>query len=129
MTKGRATEASMLDNTQAPSTPPMMPGMRSRANNFQFTFLCSAWLMPEAAVVKVSTAWTLAEATAGGRPITLTSNVELIRPNAMPSAPSTSCAAKPIAMNGRIASIEASETSAISGMNSPRSSSLHDRHG
>lgn len=74
--------------------------------------------MPDAAVVKVSTAWTLAEATRGGRPITLISNVELIRPNAMPSAPSTNWAANPIAMNGRIASIEASETSTINSANS-----------
>jgi hypothetical protein len=33
-------------------------------------------------------------------PITLTSKVEQITPKAMPSAPSISCAAKPIAMKG-----------------------------
>jgi len=51
-------------------------------------------------VVKVSTVCTIADACAGGTPITLTSSVELITPNAIPSAPSTIWAAKPTAMNG-----------------------------
>ena len=82
-----------------------MPGITSRAEQPPVRRCGAAtWLMPDAAVVKVSTAWTLAEATAGGTPITLTSRCRLITPNAMPSAPSTICAAKPTAMNGRIAS-------------------------
>ena len=56
--------------------------------------------MPETAVVKHSTRWTRCDATAGGRPITATSKVFEITPKAMPSAPSTSCAAKPTAING-----------------------------
>ena len=63
---------------------------------------CAAtWLIPEAPVVKTSTAWTLAEAAAGGTP-RLISRVLEITPNAMPSAPSTSCAAKPTRMKGRM---------------------------
>lgn len=38
-----------------------------------------------------------------GTPITATRRVLQMTPNAMPSAPSTSCAAKPIRMNGQIA--------------------------
>jgi len=90
-----------------------MPGITSRASNRQLTFRCRIWLAPDAAVVKVSTAWTLAEARAGGIPITLTSKVELISPNAMPSAPSINWAAKPIAMKGRIASMLAADRSNI----------------
>ncbi len=55
-----------------------------------------AWLMPETAVVKVSTAWTPADAAAGGTPSESRSVFE-ITPNAIPSAPSTICAAKPMA--------------------------------
>ena len=86
----------------APRIAPITPGMTSLRNSFQSTLRCATWLIPDAAVVKVSTACTLADATAGGTPITVTSRVELITPKAMPSAPSTTCAAKPIATNGRI---------------------------
>ena len=55
--------------------------------------------MPETAVVKVSAVWTPADAAAGGTPM-LISRVLEIWPKAMPSAPSTSCAAKPIRMKG-----------------------------
>ena len=79
--------------------PPITPGMTIRRNSFQFTFLCRVWLIPEAPVVNTSTAWTLAEAAAGGTP-RLTSRVLEITPNAMPSAPSTSCAANPTRMKG-----------------------------
>ena len=51
-------------------------------------------------MVKLSTVWTVAEATAGLMP-RLSSSVFEMTPNAMPSAPSTSCAAKPIRMKGR----------------------------
>ena len=78
----------------------MTPGMAIRENSFQSTFLCNTWLIPDAPVVKVSTKCTLADARAGGTPITLTSKVEQITPKAMPSAPSINCAAKPIRMKG-----------------------------
>ena len=75
-----------------------MPGTTSRANSRQSTLPCTAWLIPEAAVVNTSTRWTLAEARCGGTPSAVTINVLAMTPNAMPSAPSTSCAVKPIAM-------------------------------
>src|SRR5690606_21639543 len=56
--------------------------------------------MPETPVVKLSTMCTPAEAVAGGTPSTLTSRVLEMTPKAIPSAPSTSWAAKPTAMNG-----------------------------
>ena len=55
---------------------------------------------PLVALVKHSTMCTRCEARAGGTPSTPTSSVFMITPNAMPSAPSTSCAAKPTPMNG-----------------------------
>ncbi len=60
------------------------------------------WLTPDAAVVNVSTAWTVAEATTGGTPRNTTSSVLLTIPNAMPSAPSIICAANPTRMKGSI---------------------------
>ena len=42
--------------------------MTSRRNSRQSTLRCKTWLTPDAAVVKVSTACTLAEASAGGTP-------------------------------------------------------------
>ena len=56
--------------------------------------------MPEVAVVKHSTTWTRCDAMAGGTPNTPTNRVFEITPNAMPSAPSTSWAAKPTPMKG-----------------------------
>ena len=50
-----------------------------------------------------ATRWMRADAVAGGTPITATSKVLQITPNAMPSAPSTSCAANPIRMKGNSA--------------------------
>lgn len=54
--------------------------------------------MPDAPVVNISTKWTAAEARAGATPMTLTSSVLQMTPKAMPSAPSTNCAAKPTAI-------------------------------
>ena len=51
-------------------------------------------------MVNVSAVCTPADAAAGGTPM-LISKVLEICPNAMPSAPSTICAAKPIATKGR----------------------------
>ena len=68
-------------------------------NNHQSTFPCATWLAAETAVVNVSAAWTPADASLGCTPM-LISKVLEICPKAMPSAPSTSCAAKPIRMNG-----------------------------
>ena len=80
--------------------PPIMPGMTMRKNRRQSTLRWATWLMPDTAVVKVSAVWTPAEAAAGGTPMT-SSKVLEICPNAMPSAPSTICAAKPIRMKGK----------------------------
>jgi hypothetical protein len=55
------------------------------------------WLVPEAAVVKVSATCTPADAAAGGTP-RLTSKVVEITPKAIPSAPSISWATNPTAM-------------------------------
>ena len=52
-------------------------------------------------MVKVSTVCTLAEAAAGGTPAEMSKVLEMV-PKAMPTAPSTSCAAKPMARKGRI---------------------------
>ncbi len=94
----------------------MTPGMTSRRNSRQSTFRCRVWLTPEAAVVKVSTAWTLADAIAGDTPMTLTSNVLLISPKAIPSAPSTTCAAKPTAMKGSRPTMSIDEKSGMQGI-------------
>src|SRR3954471_22979233 len=59
--------------------------------------------MPETPVVNVSTVWTAAEAAAGcigGLPMAIKRVVDMT-PNAIPRAPSTSCAVKPIAMKTR----------------------------
>jgi hypothetical protein len=69
--------------------------MTIRKNSRQSTLRWATWLMPDTAVVKVSAVWTPADAAAGGTPM-LISKVLEICPNAMPSAPSTICAAKPI---------------------------------
>ena len=53
---------------------------------------------PEAPVVNTSAVWMLALTCAGGRPM-LSITDEDTRPNAMPSAPSTSCAPRPMRMN------------------------------
>ena len=82
-------------------TPPITPGSSSRRNSCLSMFPCSRWLIPDVAVVKHSTTWTRCEASAGGTPSTPTINALEITPKAMPSAPSTSCAAKPTAMNGQ----------------------------
>ena len=55
-------------------------------------------LMPDAPVVNNSTKCTPADARAGATPMTLTSKVLQMTPKAIPSAPSTNCAAKPTAM-------------------------------
>ncbi len=55
--------------------------------------------MPDTAVVNVSALCTPADAAAGGTPMLIRIVLE-IWPKAMPSAPSTNCAAKPIRMNG-----------------------------
>ena len=70
-----------------------------RKNSRQSTLRWATWLMPDTAVVKVSAVWTPAEAAAGGTPM-MSSKVLEIWPNAMPSAPSIICAAKPIRTNG-----------------------------
>ena len=71
-----------------------------RRNSFQSMLRAIAWLVPETAVVTVSTAWTPAEAAAGGTPNAMR-KLEEIMPKAMPSAPSTSWAKKPTATKVR----------------------------
>ena len=78
----------------------MTPGINSFQNSGHSMLRWSRWLIPDTAVVNTSTTWIRADAVAGGTPITATSRVLQITPNAMPSAPSTSCAAKPIRMKG-----------------------------
>ncbi len=104
-------------------TPPITPGTSRRKNSFQFTFLCSTWLMPETPVVKHSARCTPADAVAGGTPSTLTSSVVEITPNAMPSAPSTICARKPTARKG--SKPERSIASNIAPLNNRRESTPH----
>ena len=66
-------------------------------------------------MVNVSAVWTPAEAAAGGTPM-LISKVLEIWPKAMPSAPSTSCAAKPIRMKGSSVAGSANIDERISGL-------------
>jgi hypothetical protein len=56
--------------------------------------------MPDAAVVNISTRCTAEDARAGATPSAPTMSVLAMTPKAMPSAPSTSCAANPTAMKG-----------------------------
>jgi hypothetical protein len=80
----------------APTAPPQTPAAASLKNNFRSTFLFQMCDAPEMAVVTASAAWMLALAMAGDTPMAI--RLELAdTPNAMPSAPSTICAAKPIA--------------------------------
>ena len=59
---------SMLVSRKAPAPPPTTPPRARGANSFQFTFLLTVCDPAEAAVVKTSAAWTLADAVAGGTP-------------------------------------------------------------
>ena len=70
--------------------------MPSRITSRQSTLRCQRCEPADAPVVKISAVCTIALACAGGMPIDSIAVVE-ITPNAMPSAPSTSCARKPIA--------------------------------
>src|SRR5262245_54305530 len=88
----------------------MTPATVSRANRRQSTFRCTTWLAADAAVVKLSTACTPADAAAGVTP-RLSRSVLEMTPNAMPSAPSTSCAKKPTATNGSASRSEKVEKS------------------
>ena len=58
----------MLVRTKAPRPPPTTPPRARGANSFQFTFLFTVCDPADAAVVKTSAAWTLADAVAGGTP-------------------------------------------------------------
>jgi len=66
--QGLITAPSIEVSTKAPATPPTTPPRAKGANSRQFTFLFTACDPAEAAVVKTSAAWTLAEAVAGGTP-------------------------------------------------------------
>ena len=79
MIQGFRTVPSMEVRTKAPRAPPTHPPIARGTNSFQFTFRRQAWDPAEAAVVKTSAAWTLAEAAAGGTP-TLSRTVEETTP-------------------------------------------------
>ena len=79
---------------------PMADWERAQKGEIELPSLHSPFWAPDAPVVNTSTRCTLAEAAAGGTPITPTSKVWLMTPNAIPSAQSTICAAKPMAMKG-----------------------------
>ena len=77
--KGFSRSPSMLVRTKAPKPPPTTPPSANGTNSFQFTFLLTVCDPAEAAVVKTSAAWTLADAVAGGTPND-SSTVEEITP-------------------------------------------------
>src|SRR2546423_5592646 len=93
---GRTTPASTLERIHAPSTAPRTPAMPRRITRRQSTLRCQMCEPADAAVVKISAVCTSALACAGGMPIESIAVVEMT-PNAIPSAPATSCARKPIA--------------------------------
>ena len=97
---GRTKLASRFDSTHAPSTAPATPATPSRVTSRQSTLRCHRCEPADAPVVKISAVCTIALACAGGRPIESIAVVQ-ITPNAMPSAPSTSCARKPTTPSSR----------------------------
>jgi hypothetical protein len=88
----------MLLSTVAPAKAPMAPGMPMRATRRQFTFPNFQWDRPDVNVVPISARCTLAEATAGEKPLE-SSTVEVVTPKAMPSEPSTSWPISPARAN------------------------------
>src|SRR5262245_66528218 len=98
VTNGAITFPSTLARTVAPMMPPITPGIAMRRAMAQSTFRCHQWDAPDAAVVKISAMWTMALACAGGVPND-SMTVVAVTPNAMPSAPSTSCANSPTKKN------------------------------
>ncbi len=78
----------------APAKAPIAPGRAIRRTTRQSTLPNRQCATPEASVVPISARCTEADADAGAMPAT-SSRVEEVTPYAMPSAPSTSWAAKP----------------------------------
>ena len=70
------------------------PSGARRATSLPLMLRCQTWEAPDAAVAKTSATWVMALALAAGTP-KASIEVVAIRPNAVPSAPSTICAQKP----------------------------------
>ena len=98
VTNGAIILPSTLASTVAPRMPPITPGMAMRLTIVQSTLRCHQCEAPDAAVVKISAMWAMALACAGDDP-KLSMTVVAVTPNAMPSAPSTSCANSPTKKN------------------------------
>ena len=77
-------------------TPPATPGTASRSMSLWSTLPSMPCAAPETPVVNTSAVCTLALTAAGGMPIASRIEDET-RPKAIPSAPSTSCAPRPMA--------------------------------
>lgn len=91
---GAASSVDSDDKTVAPRNAPIAPGTPSLATMDQSMFLNRQCESPDAKVVPISARWTAALACAAATPLS-TSGVDAVTPNAMPSAPSTTCAPTP----------------------------------
>src|SRR5687767_13990582 len=91
--------------------PPIMPAGARRATSLQLMLRCQIWEAPEDTVVKISVTCVTALAVAGGTPKASMAVVEMT-PNAMPCAPSTICAQKPMMMKTTMSVIGYSWTKA-----------------
>ncbi|GAA4776412.1 hypothetical protein GCM10023351_21320 [Microbacterium gilvum] len=92
---GAAASVESPDRNVAPAKAPTAPGTPIFSTVFQSTLPKRQCEMPEASVVPISARCTDALAAAGAAPIVSSSVVD-VTPYAMPRAPSTSWAAKPI---------------------------------
>jgi hypothetical protein len=97
---GAAFSVDSEDNTVAPVNAPIAPGAPNFRTIGQSMFLNRQCDSPEASVVPTSARCTAALAWAAPSPLS-TSIVEAVTPNAMPSAPSTSCAPTPTSVKIR----------------------------
>ncbi|PSK62419.1 hypothetical protein B0E53_05666 [Micromonospora sp. MH33] len=92
--QGAADSVEMELRKVAPANEPTAPGSAIRPTTRQSTLPNRQCEIPAARVVPISARCTEAEAAAGATPAK-SSRVEEVSPYAMPSAPSTSCAASP----------------------------------
>src|SRR5690606_29221871 len=76
---GRIVSPGIFERTYAPSAPPIMPGMTSRAIRRRSQLSCHQWARPDAPVVTTSAACTHALVIAGGTPV-LSSTDETVTP-------------------------------------------------
>ena len=98
VTNGAIILPSTLASTVAPMRAADDAGNAMRLTIDQSTLRCHQCEAPDAAVVKISAMWVMALACAGETP-KLSMTVVAVTPNAMPSAPSTSCASSPTKKN------------------------------